>query len=693
MNLPQPSEDEIDEFKYQSMESLWVLAYFLLAWEPRKPIEIKRVYEKVYQDLKALDGKYYGSMQVIFALAPFYKYEINVKRGFLKKLKLNEDTLQKLIDFGEIRESDGYISLNHSALASLYLMTYGMNPDSVEPPIDEIDWSGNSIEDYVVKMFSYYLIKYKSSNYVEFFDRLYFKEELVSRIFSYKETLDAFCNLHGREKHLENIGRCVSILLRSRNVVDKGLLNVLKSKLDDETDIENIRRCVKGSVSASSKIVEILVESLDIETLNLKLEQEPDIEKIGRFMRDISIANLKIGTSLAESIKNNLKIKIEQEPNIKKIGRCVSDIYLYPSSTVGKELIDSLDIEKLKTKIERESDNEKTYYGVIFISRVSNKVGKELVKFLKIKLEQESDIENIGVWVNRISKDGSSEVGKTLVKSLDFDNLKLKLKSDPDIDRICRCVKNIYEVSSEVGKALVKSLNVEKLKSKLKQESDIENISYCISNISTASSEVGKELVDVVKLKIKTESDIRNICSSVIIISNSSSEVGKALVESLDLENLKSKLIQEPDIRKICSFVGVVLSESSEFGKKLVDVVKLKIETESDFRKICSSVIIISNSSSEVGKVLFKSLDLGNLKSKLMQELDFRKVCSYVSDISRVSSEVGKALVDVVVRKIEMESDIEKKNWCVIEILNANVEVGKALTESLRTEKIKKQNY
>ena len=98
--LPEPSVEEIEGLLSQSKDSLWLLAYFLMAWKPSNPIAIQQIYDNVLNDLKELQYKYgvIGPEHVIFAIALFYQFEIKVQRTFLiSQLNLNEETIETFL--------------------------------------------------------------------------------------------------------------------------------------------------------------------------------------------------------------------------------------------------------------------------------------------------------------------------------------------------------------------------------------------------------------------------------------------------------------------------------------------------------------------------------------------------------------------------------------------------------------------
>ncbi len=127
------NEDHISKFKNLADGNLWILAYLLEAWSPNKIINMEIVYDKIKKDIDDLDKEFKrlkeklrGVSDSLLALAPFSKYEVGVSESFINEngvIKLNKDTLEKLVDYGEIVDENGLYSIPHSALAELYMET------------------------------------------------------------------------------------------------------------------------------------------------------------------------------------------------------------------------------------------------------------------------------------------------------------------------------------------------------------------------------------------------------------------------------------------------------------------------------------------------------------------------------------------------------------------------------------------
>lgn len=745
-NLVKPSFEEIGKIISQSKESLWVLAYFLTAWEPGKPIEKKQVYEKIYNDLTGMDSKYgvQGSQYVILALAPFYKYEIKVSKLFITHaLKQDKGTITKLIEMGEIKEDDGFLSLHHSEHAEIYLDVGKMHPDLVDEllyKLRKIDKNFTE-ENYVNNMFLYYL-REEPGNYDEVFSQLQNEKHLVRNIIDDEKAYNAICDLIVKDTDGKKIGRCLCVILLESREAGGELINIVKSKIEKESDIEKIVQLVsdisytcssagktlfetvKLKINKESDIEKIghcvriiseafdydykrleendnydyigltKLEFLDLHDLKSKIEEESNIEKIGRCVRDIRNACFSDGMDLINSLDpKNLKLKLEEEPSIEKIGRCVGNI----GGQYGTELVESI-FDNLKSKNEKEPDIQKIAYCFKGILTVSREMETKLVESLdptaiKFKIEKEPDIEKIIHFISYIATE-NKEYGILLVESFDPIKLKLKIEAENDIEKIGDIIKIILYASKNVGITLVENLDLSIFKSKTEKESNLKKIGRFINEVSFVNNEIGKGLVESInpekfKSKIRDESNLEKIAHFLSDILSTSSEIDKALIEEF-----KKKIDDEIEIEKIRYFINYISNIRKEVGRMLVESLdhkslKSKIEIESDIEKILKFIKDILSMSNEKGTILVESLDLNKLKQKIKKESNLEKNVEFVVNFSSANKEIENVLIDAIKTEIEKESDIEKIEKYILAIKNKSKVVGSELVESLNLNYLK----
>lgn len=120
-------------FRSKSGGNLWVLSYLLEAWDPKKGIRAEIVYDKIKKDIDDLEREFRikyklkGVPETLLALAPLSAYNIRVPHSFLDEefgiIKINSNTLDKLIKYGKIKYENGFYSISHSTIAMLYMHT------------------------------------------------------------------------------------------------------------------------------------------------------------------------------------------------------------------------------------------------------------------------------------------------------------------------------------------------------------------------------------------------------------------------------------------------------------------------------------------------------------------------------------------------------------------------------------------
>ena len=402
-----------------------------------------------------------------------------------------------------------------------------------------------------------------------------------------------------------------------------------------------------------------------------------------------------------EKIQKSIEIGIEREDNIGKIGKCLF-VITRASGKIASYLVETIDINGLSAKMEKELDALMNGTCLAGISIASKESGMKLISIVVSKIDKEEDIEKIGSCVSSIAF-VSQEVALKLVEKINIDYLSLKIYNEEDVEKVSWCVTHIARVSKEVALKLVDSIS-----SKRYQEEDIGKVGSCVAIIARISKEVALKLVDSVSSKIDEEKDIVKVGLCVFIIAGASQEVALKLVDSVS-----SKIYQEADIGKVGSCVFIIAGASQEVALKLVDSVSSKIDKEADIGKVGSCVFYIARASQEVALKLVDSVsskidkeaDIGkvgscvfyiarasqevalklvdNVSSKIDKEEDIEKVGSCVFYIARASQEVALKLVDNVSSKIDKEEDIEKVGWCVSNIATASQEVALKLVDSV----------
>jgi len=331
--LPEPSVKEIEGLLSQSKESLWLLAYFLMAWKPSNPIAIQQIYNNVLDDIIGLKYKYriIGPEHVIFTIALFYQFEIKVQKTFLiYQLNLNEETIEKLSDVGEIRKSNGYLSLYHSAVAEIYKNAsenYSDFIDSLSDKLRNFDENFDN-ENYIAFLLRLYL-RYKPKNYDEVIHQLQFKKEILNFILIHENTCNAIHDLLDKEPNIRKIADVAIIIIH-----------------------------------ADIKVGSKLVESLNFDKFNLKIKQEPSLETIKDVIRDISYVDRDVAKMIVGHLNLNiLKSKIENEDFWLK--KTTLNVICYANRKIGNELIAFLGL-KLIIEEEPTEKNWLNYDDILY---------------------------------------------------------------------------------------------------------------------------------------------------------------------------------------------------------------------------------------------------------------------------------------------------------------------------------------
>ncbi|MBI5778304.1 MAG: hypothetical protein HZA49_02485 [Planctomycetes bacterium] len=377
-----------------------------------------------------------------------------------------------------------------------------------------------------------------------------------------------------------------------------------------------------------SLINEIVKSNSNHESIVYGIQCEPDINQITWFVGRIFPASDEVAEKMIPAIAS----KIESESDINKISSCFS-VSFNINQRIAKKLIGKLDAKRLKEKIEYEPDIEKIGWYICNISKANKKVASTLIPVIALKIGTERDANNVFSCLKGIV-DANKELAKKLIKELDMGNLKVKMESEPDIEKIGWFISIIMRISLGDARKLIDSDN---LKAKIKAEIDIEKIARCVNQINDVRAGIAKELMKGLEVsnlrdKIESEADIAKI--SLCINAWADKEIIKELIEELDTNNLKVKIGAEADIGKIGWLISIIVDTSQDVAKKLID--------------------------------------FNGLKTKIQAEPDIEKIGMCISSIYKASHETANELIPLVVGKIHAEHNINKIGCCVMHFDEAN---------------------
>ena len=393
------------------------------------------------------------------------------------------------------------------------------------------------------------------------------------------------------EEDMEKIGWCICNIAWGNEEVAGKLaksldLEKLKVKIWAEEDFGKIGECIGGIFEASEEVAEKLIP-----VMKGRIEAEEDIEKIKERICEIALESEisflfswddvpgNDSRRLIEFLEDYLKVEWAENAEIKK-----SDNGKTITVTNGKtSLIFKLNDGENKVKLEisgrdtyeyvlREEKGKLNIYQKSFGIGEINERNEEFVENivenldlekLKSKIDTEEDIEKIGLFISEIVKRNFA-VARTLVKSLDLEKLKSKIDAEEDIGKIVLCingiangsreikeidaesgeVKEIADGSEEIAEKLVKSLDLEKLTVKIEAEKDVWKISECVERVAEGNKKVAEKLIPVMKDKIEAEEYVGEVGWYIENIANGSEEFASKLIAQLDPKNAKTPAVR-----------------------------------------------------------------------------------------------------------------------------------------------------
>ncbi len=306
------------------------------------------------------------------------------------------------------------------------------------------------------------------------------------------------------KEDIGEIGRCIGEIAERNEEVAEKLVPVMKGKIEVEKDIEKIKECIceialESEISFwylfswddvpgndSRRLIEFLEDNLEVEWV-----ENAEIKKSDNG-KTITVTNGK----------TSLIFKLNEGENKVKLEISGRDTYEY----VLKEKNGKLNIYQKSFGIGEINERNEEF--------VENIVENLDLEKLKCKIDAEEDVEKIGLFISEIVKRNFA-VARTLVKSLDLEKLKTEIDAEEDIEKIVLCingiangswevkeidavsgeVKEIADGSEEIAEKLVKSLDLEKLKVKIEAEEHVGEVGWCIENIANGSEEFASKLI------------------------------------------------------------------------------------------------------------------------------------------------------------------------------------------------------
>lgn len=141
-----------------------------------------------------------------------------------------------------------------------------------------------------------------------------------------------------KEKDLNKIGICTAAITHKSSSAGVGfVMNLdfkdLENKIELEGDVEVIGRCIGDLARISREFSKII----NVNNLKSKIDNEEDIEKIGSFFESVYLGNKELAERILKL--TDLEIlgkKIDKEEDLNRIGRCIERVGSIDETTKKK---------------------------------------------------------------------------------------------------------------------------------------------------------------------------------------------------------------------------------------------------------------------------------------------------------------------------------------------------------------------
>jgi len=309
-----------------------------------------------------------------------------------------------------------------------------------------------------------------------------------------------------QEDDLQEIGYFFSdsgyVNIKARREVLKSLQDTLKSKVEEEDELETIipliwttenidtafaiefikivKDKIKGEYGAtninyfiwrlSDEMAKRFVVELGAEILGEVIENEPDLRECASLIRTVGeTGNETITTVLMVKLKH----RVETEKNITIIGWCFSNLLgtytdesgRHLENYLAKELFEALDLENLKAKIEAEHELSRIMRLAMNLMSVDPKIAEttagtvlaERINKERYFVEVYSTFHEIVEYCEKWRMESFS---KKLLLDLDIDAIKGKMSQDTHVDLIGQFITDVAKLDRELANDMLSSLSI-----------------------------------------------------------------------------------------------------------------------------------------------------------------------------------------------------------------------------------------
>ncbi len=551
-------EEHITKIKRVADGNLWILSYLLGAWSPDKITDKEIVYDKVRKDIDDLQKEFENKYNVndvtvaLLTLATLSILEVGMLKSFLNerygKIKVNELTLKKLCEYGEIEYVNGYYSIPHSALATLYIETATFKSSKkdytdmlieISDQLELTGFSGND-EEFILEIIRAYL-KTHPKNYLE----------VITQIPSYV-------------KYTQFKDHFLPISF-SKLIQDFDMTQILIKMIEEDND-ENFIRILKA-------IKEMTYGGWNPIPRQILRDPYKYTHFINNIKKDAGEFVKKInGISRLSSI-------IRNEQNVKRIAdyQRVFSFGIYPKDFYNSYL-EELDLNNLISKLENKNTRLDDSIRVLEQLYALDKNILDVIKtIIRYKTGTGISLSELGLTCRTIHEDGigysygeNQNLIKYLIDLTDIDQLILKMGTE----KLSGLSLSFPYIKEQIKGNKIRIENIlNTLSIKINKEQDIIEIFYLFSGVAYMGKKFSVDLINRIDVKriisMIEKSMIEKVDRFELFLRLFGITAGHFLEEKIDAVRLISEkfkireLLSEKIIREILSekIIREILSE------------------------------------------------------------------------------------------------------------------------------------
>ncbi|MFB0544347.1 MAG: hypothetical protein ACETVN_01420, partial [Asgard group archaeon] len=406
-------KQDLPLLKKKGEASLWLLAYYLEAYDPETGLDEESIYKKVERYLDSIDERYGiekmgEGKDVLLFLAPLYLHEIPTQEEFLT-LELepgyDPNTLYCLTSVGEIRQiktiEATYYILHHSEIANIYLETAQRIPrliSSIKSRLKKVNQSlGQKDQDFKTDILNLYIQK-NPKNTLTVIRQL--SPEDLKRIFGNTQTQNKIIQSIKKAINLAediwDVAFCFLGFFRAMSRVGAEVaraidIDALAKKINREEEVLlNVMLCL-SAVAQVSAVVQVssdswnkLTKALNMETLAKKIHKEDDLRIVGLCFFVFAIVSPEDKERLVDALKTKtIAEKINKTEDLWAVGWCFSN-FVRVSPEMAEKLAYEIDLETLSQKINASNTPEGVEYCCSGVLKASIYRAEELCDMITV---------------------------------------------------------------------------------------------------------------------------------------------------------------------------------------------------------------------------------------------------------------------------------------------------------------------